>query len=72
MNEGGIFDLVRKEALVFKFGSGSGTNFSSLRANGERLSGGGKSSRVMSFLKIFDRAAGAIKSGAPRAGRRKW
>ncbi len=63
MNEGGIFDLVRKEALIFKFGSGSGTNFSSLRANGERLSGGGKSSGVMSFLKIFDRAAGAIKSG---------
>ncbi len=63
LNEGGIFDLVTREARIFKFGSGSGTNFSPLRAEGERLSGGGKSSGLMSFLKIYDRAAGAIKSG---------
>lgn len=63
LNEGGIFDLVTREARIFKFGSGSGTNFSPLRAEGEALSGGGKSSGLMSFLKIYDRAAGAIKSG---------
>ncbi|MCA1917822.1 MAG: vitamin B12-dependent ribonucleotide reductase [Flavobacterium piscis] len=63
LNPGGIFDLVTREARVFKFGSGSGTNFSSIRAEGEKLSGGGVSSGLMSFLKIFDRAAGAIKSG---------
>jgi len=63
VNEGGIFDLVTREARVFKYGSGSGTNFSMLRAEGEPLSGGGTSSGLMSFLKIFDRAAGAIKSG---------
>ncbi len=63
LNEGGIFDLVTKEARIFKYGSGSGTNFSPLRAAGEPLSGGGKSSGLMSFLKIYDRAAGAIKSG---------
>lgn len=63
LNEGGIFDLVTREARIFKFGSGSGTNFSPLRAKGEPLSGGGKSSGLMSFLKIYDRAAGAIKSG---------
>ncbi len=63
LNPGGIFDLVTREARVFKFGSGSGTNFSALRAEGEKLSGGGISSGLMSFLKIFDRAAGAIKSG---------
>lgn len=63
LNEGGIFDLVTREARIFKFGSGSGTNFSFLRAEGEPLSGGGKSSGLMSFLKIYDRAAGAIKSG---------
>jgi ribonucleoside-diphosphate reductase alpha chain len=63
LNEGGIFDLVTREARIFKFGSGSGTNFSPLRAEGEPLSGGGKSSGLMSFLKIYDRAAGAIKSG---------
>ncbi|OGU58682.1 MAG: ribonucleoside-diphosphate reductase, adenosylcobalamin-dependent [Ignavibacteria bacterium GWF2_33_9] len=63
LNKGGIFDLVTREARVFKFGSGSGTNFSAVRAEGERLSGGGISSGLMSFLKIFDRAAGAIKSG---------
>lgn len=63
LNPGGIFDLVTREARVFKFGSGSGTNFSTIRAEGEKLSGGGVSSGLMSFLKIFDRAAGAIKSG---------
>jgi len=63
LNSGGIFDLVTREARVFKFGSGSGTNFSNIRAEGEKLSGGGVSSGLMSFLKIFDRAAGAIKSG---------
>jgi ribonucleoside-diphosphate reductase alpha chain len=63
VNEGGIFDLVTREARLFKYGSGTGTNFSCLRATGERLSGGGQSSGLMSFLKIYDRAAGAIKSG---------
>ena len=63
VNEGGIFDLAAREARVFKFGSGSGTNYSSLRSSGEKLSGGGSSSGLMSFLKIFDSAAGAIKSG---------
>ena len=63
VNEGGIMDLWVREARLFKYGSGTGTNFSSLRAEGERLSGGGKSSGLMSFLKIGDRAAGAIKSG---------
>jgi ribonucleoside-diphosphate reductase alpha chain len=56
-------DLWIREARIFKFGSGAGSNFSSIRAENERLSGGGKSSGVMSFLKIGDRAAGAIKSG---------
>jgi len=60
---GGIMDLVLREARVFKYGSGSGTNFSALRGEGEPLSGGGKSSGLMSWLKIFDRSAGAIKSG---------
>jgi ribonucleoside-diphosphate reductase alpha chain len=63
VNEGGIMDLWRQEARLFKYGSGSGTNFSNLRGEGEPLSGGGKSSGLMSFLKIGDRAAGAIKSG---------
>jgi len=63
LNEGGIFDLATREARIFKFGSGTGSNFSNLRGRGESLSGGGKSSGMMSFLKIFDRAAGAIKSG---------
>ncbi len=63
VNDGGIFDLAIREARVFKFGSGSGTNFSNLRSRGEKLSGGGTSSGLMSFLKIFDSAAGAIKSG---------
>ena len=63
VNEGGIMDLWTREARLFKFGSGTGTNFSSLRAEGEPLSGGGRSSGIMSFLRIGDRAAGAIKSG---------
>ncbi len=63
LNEGGIFDLVTREARIFKYGSGTGTNFSSLRAEGEKVSGGGAASGVMSFLKINDRAAGAVKSG---------
>ncbi|ACF43164.1 vitamin B12-dependent ribonucleotide reductase [Pelodictyon phaeoclathratiforme] len=63
VNDGGIFDLAIREARVFKFGSGSGTNYSNLRSGGEKLSGGGSSSGLMSFLKIFDSAAGAIKSG---------
>ncbi|MBI3260156.1 MAG: vitamin B12-dependent ribonucleotide reductase [Ignavibacteriae bacterium] len=63
VNEGGIFDLITREARIFKFGSGTGSNFSNLRSSGEKLSGGGASSGLMSFLKIFDRAAGAIKSG---------
>src|SRR6266567_2845859 len=60
VNEGGIMDLWVREARLFKYGSGTGSNFSRLRGEGERLSGGGKSSGLMSFLKIGDRAAGAI------------
>jgi len=63
VNEGGIMDLWVREARIFKYGSGTGSNFSSWRGEGEPLSGGGKSSGLMSFLKIGDRAAGAIKSG---------
>ncbi|KAB7616329.1 vitamin B12-dependent ribonucleotide reductase [Amylibacter sp. SFDW26] len=63
VNEGGIMDLWVREARLFKYGSGTGTNFSSLRSSEESLGGGGKSSGLMSFLKIGDRAAGAIKSG---------
>ncbi|MFL5006284.1 MAG: vitamin B12-dependent ribonucleotide reductase [Microvirga sp.] len=63
VNEGGIMDLWVREARLFKYGSGTGSNFSALRGEGERLSGGGRSSGLMSFLKIGDRAAGAIKSG---------
>jgi ribonucleoside-diphosphate reductase alpha chain len=63
VNEGGIMDLWTREARLFKYGSGTGTNFSNLRAENEKLSGGGKSSGLMSWLKIGDRAAGAIKSG---------
>jgi ribonucleoside-diphosphate reductase alpha chain len=63
VNEGGIMDLWVREARLFKYGSGTGSNFSRLRAEGEKLSGGGRSSGLMSFLKIGDRAAGAIKSG---------
>jgi ribonucleoside-diphosphate reductase alpha chain len=63
VNEGGIMDLWVREARLFKYGSGTGSNFSHVRSQGEKLSGGGKSSGLMSFLKIGDRAAGAIKSG---------
>ncbi|MCW3462806.1 vitamin B12-dependent ribonucleotide reductase [Chitinophaga sp. PC15] len=63
VNEGGIMDLWVREARIFKYGSGVGTNFSAIRGEGEKLSGGGTSSGLMSFLKIGDRAAGAIKSG---------
>ncbi len=63
VSEGGIMDLWVREARLFKYGSGTGTNFSSLRGEGESLSGGGKSSGLMSWLRIGDRAAGAIKSG---------
>ncbi len=63
VGDGGIMDLWVREARLFKYGSGTGTNFSSLRASGEKLSGGGNSSGLMGFLKIGDRAAGAIKSG---------
>lgn len=63
VNDGGIMDLWVREARLFKYGSGTGSNFSFVRSEGERLSGGGKSSGLMSFLKIGDRAAGAIKSG---------
>lgn len=63
VNNGGIMDLWIKEARLFKYGSGTGSNFSAIRGRGEKLSGGGKSSGLMSFLKIGDAAAGAIKSG---------
>lgn len=63
VNEGGIMDLWVREARLFKYGSGTGSNFSNLRGVNESLSGGGKSSGLMSFLRIGDRAAGAIKSG---------
>jgi ribonucleoside-diphosphate reductase alpha chain len=63
VNDGGIMDLWVREARIFKYGSGVGTNFSNVRGEGEKLSGGGTSSGLMSFLKIGDRAAGAIKSG---------
>ena len=63
VNEGGIMDLWVREARLFKYGSGTGSNFSAVRAANEDLSGGGKSSGLMSFLKVGDRAAGAIKSG---------
>src|SRR5580700_1028636 len=63
VNDGGLMDLWVREARIFKYGSGVGTNFSNIRGEGEKLSGGGTSSGLMSFLKIGDRAAGAIKSG---------
>ena len=74
VNEGGIFDLVTREARLFKYGSGTGTNFSKRRGVNEHLSGGGQSSGLMSFLAVFDRAAGAIKSGGTtrRAARYAW
>jgi len=63
VNEGGIFDLITREARIFKYGSGTGSNFSNLRGEREPLSGGGVSSGLMSFLRVADRAAGAVKSG---------
>lgn len=63
VGDGGIMDLWVREARLFKYGSGTGTNFSNLRGSGESLSGGGRSSGLMSFLRIGDRSAGAIKSG---------
>ena len=63
VGRGGIFDLITREARLFKYGSGSGTNYSAIRAEGEPLSGGGQSSGLLSFLKVADAAAGAIKSG---------
>jgi ribonucleoside-diphosphate reductase alpha chain len=63
VNKGGIFDMLTREARIFKYGSGSGANFSKLRGIGEPLSGGGKSTGLMGWLEIFDKAAGAIKSG---------
>ncbi|MBW3632194.1 MAG: adenosylcobalamin-dependent ribonucleoside-diphosphate reductase, partial [Chloroflexi bacterium] len=60
---GGLMDLWVREARIFKYGSGTGTNFSAVRGEGEPLSGGGTSSGLMSFLRVGDRAAGAIKSG---------
>ena len=59
----GIYELIKNEARLFKYGSGTGTNFSTIRAKQEKLSGGGTSSGLMSFLEVFDRAAGATKSG---------
>ncbi len=63
VNDGGILDLAVREARIFKYGSGTGSNFSMLRAKGEPLSGGGTSSGVISFLKVYDTVAGSIKSG---------
>jgi adenosylcobalamin-dependent ribonucleoside-diphosphate reductase len=63
LGEGGIMDLLEREARIFKYGSGVGTNFSALRGKGEVLEGGGYSSGVMSFLKVSDRAAATMKSG---------
>jgi ribonucleoside-diphosphate reductase alpha chain len=63
VSEGGIMDLWVREARLFKYGSGTGSNFSTIRGSGEKLSGGGRSSGLMSFLRIGDRAAAAIKSG---------
>ena len=70
VNEGGIMDLWVREARIFKYGSGTGSNFSQLRGEGEKLSGGGTSSGLMSFLRVGDRAAGAIKVGWHDASRR--
>ena len=63
VNDDGIMSLVTREARLFKYGSGTGSNFSRIRGEGERLSGGGISSGLLSFLKIADRSAAAIKSG---------
>ena len=72
VGESGIMDLWVREARLFKYGSGTGSNFSKLRAENEKLSGGGKSSGLMSFLKIGDRAAGAIKSGGTTGAPPRW
>jgi ribonucleoside-diphosphate reductase alpha chain len=72
VNENGIMDLWVREARLFKYGSGTGSNFSSLRGENEKLGGGGKSSGLMSFLKIGDRAAGAIKSGGTTRRAARW
>ena len=58
-----IYELVKSEARLFKYGSGTGSNFSPIRGKQEKLSGGGTSSGLLSFLEVFDRAAGATKSG---------
>ena len=71
VNEGGIMDLWVREARLFKYGSGTGSNFSRLRGEGEKLSGGGRSSGLMSFLKIGDRAAGRDQVGRHHAPRRQ-
>ena len=63
VNEGGIMDLITREARLFKYGSGTGSNFSRLRSQNEELTGGGRSSGLQSFLKVLDRSASAIKSG---------
>ena len=63
MGEKGIFNYLTTEGAIFKYGSGAGSNYSKLRGKDERLSNGGKSSGLLSFLRVFDRAAGAIKSG---------
>lgn len=63
VSDGGIMDLWTREARLFKYGSGTGSNFSNIRGKNESLSGGGASSGLMSFLKIGDKSAGAIKSG---------
>ena len=65
MNDGGIMDLVEREARLFKYGSGTGSNFSKIRALNEPLSGGGFSSGLLSFLKIADRSAAACTSHQP-------
>ena len=72
VNDGGIMDLWTREARLFKYGSGTGTNFSSLRGEGEPLSGGGKSSGLMSLAAIGDRAAARSRAGARRGGRQRW
>lgn len=63
VNKDGIYDLMLKEAKIFKYGSSSGSNFSNIRGKGEKLSGGGHSTGVMSFLKISDFSADVVRSG---------
>ena len=67
-----IYELIKNEARLFKYGSGTGTNFSKIRGKQEKLSGGGTSSGLMSFLEVLDRAAGATKSGGTRAAPQRW